>query len=377
MIAWKKHLLFAFLMVLLWLPMAQQRWILVDEWPLKGHAEPIPKAVFTLEGLVSGEFTKAFENKLPDHVGFRGHLVRLRNQFYYTLFRIAKANSVVVGKDEVLLDGKYIDAYYGADFAGKDFHLEKMLMWKELQDTLLKHGTHAVLVFAPGKASFFPDDIPDHLVRAKASVTNYAYLKHLSDSLGVTTVDLKAHFHAMADTSKYPLFTRGGIHWSEYGATLAQVQLGKELGALLDCPLDSISLRIELDSNPRGTDNDVELGMNLLFKLPQDTLAYAIPTYSKTGHAPTLLAIGDSYYWNLFLNGFRDRLCRHGGFWYYFREMHPAEVFGHKTNEQINLRNEVLKNEVLMLLMTEPQLPRFGWGSIETLHGVFCEKKEN
>lgn len=371
---WKMMLL-ALPLALLWLPWAQQCFRLADEWPLHGHSEPSPAAEFTWESLLSGDFAQAFEQQLKELTGFRAHLIRLRNQVYFSLFDIAKANAVVVGKEGMLLDVEYIDAYYGSDFVGQDSLLRTMLRWKELQDTLLRHGTHAVLVFAPGKASFFPESFPEHLRRPQRPHTNYAFMRHLCDSLGVTTIDLKAHFHAMADTSRYPLFTRGGIHWSEYGATLAQVQLGSELGAMLQRPLDSIGLRIELSTVPRGTDDDIERGMNLLFKLPRDTLAYAIPAYSKTGHAPTLLAIGDSYYWNLFLNGFRDRLCRHGGFWYYFREAHPNEVFQGRNVDQLTLREEVLKNEVLLLMMTEPQLRRFGWGSIEALHTEFCTKK--
>ncbi len=372
-----KHLLLAVLMGLLWLPLINGWGHFVEEWPLDGYIAPVTEPELTTDAFWSGEYADALEHSVKVKMPLRGHLIRLRNQVFFSVFNVAKANAVIIGKDGVLLDAEYVDAYYGSDFVGEEVLRERMLLWKELQDTLLRQGTRAVMVFAPGKASFFPSHIPDHLQREPGAVTNYTYMRHLCDSLSVAHIDLKAHFHAMADTSRYPLFTRGGIHWSEYGATLAQVQLGKELGRLLGRPLDSIPLRIELSTSPRGTDNDIELGMNLLFKLPQDTLAYAIPTYSGTGHAPTLLAIGDSYYWNLFLNGFRDRLCRHGGFWYYFREAHPTEVFGGRPAEQLNLREEVLKNEVLLLMMTEPQLKRFGWGSIETLHGVFCEKKEN
>jgi len=370
-----KYLLFLLLMAVLWLPWAQRQCSLVEEWPLHGHSDPAPVPTFSMDGLMSGELTERFERQLKERTGFRGHLVRLRNQVYYALFHVAKANAVVIGKENVLLDVEYINAYYGTDFAGTYFLREQMTMWKAVQDTLLAHGTHAVIVFAPGKASFFPEHFPDRLKRDFAPRTNYAYLRQLCDSMGVTYIDLKAYFHAMTDTARHPLFTRGGIHWSEYGAMMAQVKLGKELGGLLGCALDSIPLRIERDIIPRGTDNDIERGMNLLFDLKRDTMAYCVPLYMGQGHAPTVLAIGDSYYWNLFSNGFRDRLCRHGGFWYYFREAHPDFVFDHKGVKDLDLRTEVLKNEVLLLVMTEPQLPRFGWGSVETLHEVFCYKK--
>jgi len=367
-----KHLLFLMLMMLLWLLWVQQRFSVMEEWPLHGHSDSAPDAHFSMDSLLSGEFAESFERKLKEQTGLRGHLIRVRNQVYYSVFSIAKANAVVIGKNDVLLDVEYINAYYGTDFAGKDFLLEKMTKWKALQDALSAQGTHAVIVFAPGKASFFPEAFPDHLKRDFAPTTNYAYMRQLCDSLGVTYFDLKSYFHAMADTSRYPLFTRGGIHWSEYGAMMAQVRLGQELGELVGKPLDSVGLHIDLDIEPRGTDNDIERGMNVLFDLKRDTMAYCVPLYMEQGHAPTVLAIADSYYWNLFSNGFRDRLCRHGGFWYYFREAHPDFVYDHRPFAELDLRTEVLKNEVLMLLMTEPQLPRFGWGSVDTLHGVFC-----
>jgi len=370
-----KNLFFLLLLLGLSLPLVQSRFSLVEEWPLHGHSDPAPAPKLTVDSVFSGEFADSFEPYLQENTGFRGHLIRLRNQIFYSVFRIAKANAVVVGKDDMLLDSEYISAYYGTDFVGEELLSEKLRMWKELQDTLLAHGTHAVLVFAPGKASYFPEYFPDRFLREPAPWTNYAFARKLADSLGVTCFDLKAYFHAMEDTSSLPLFTRGGIHWSEYGAVLAQMRLGRQLENLLGKQMDDFGLRIDLDTEPRGTDNDIELGMNLLYELPRDTLAYCVPLYADTFYKPKVLAIGDSYYWNLFLNGFRDRLCSHGGFWYYFREAHPDVVFGHRPVDELDLREEVLKNEVLMLMMTEPQLPRFGWGSIESLHEVFCKKE--
>jgi hypothetical protein len=135
--------------------------------------------------------------------------------------------------------------------------------------------------------------------------------------------------------------------------------------------VDIFPFEIETDITPRGTDNDIERGMNLLFPTPRDVMAYPVPRYSEDAYRPSVLAIGDSYYWNLFHNGFSDRMCRRGGFWYYFREAHPQELYGHRAVNQLDLRAEVLASEVLLLMMTEPQLPRLGWGSAEGISNAF------
>lgn len=367
-----KYSVISVVFILLSLPMVQFFTGCFQEWPLDGYSEKSSHPELTLNLMLSGEFGADMEDFARQEVGLRTYLIRLHNQLFYSLFSIAKANNVVVCRDGMLLDADYIDAYYGDDFLGEGVIAGWLLQWKQMQDTLDVYGTKAVLVFAPGKASFFPEYFPERLRQRSGRPTNYQLMRVLSDSLGLRFIDLKEHFHAMMDTARFPLFTPGGIHWSEYGAMLAQQQLGRKLGQILDRSLDDFPVYIEADIAPRGTDNDIELGMNLLFPTPRDTMAYAIPQYSFDAYQPSVLSIGDSYYWNLFHNGFSDRLCQRGGFLYYFREAHPQDFFGHKPVHELDLRAEVLANDVLMLMMTEPQLTRLGWGSVEKLHGIFC-----
>jgi hypothetical protein len=367
-----KYILLTVLLILLSLPLVQQLTGVFEEWPLDGYTEQVTTPDLTAEQVLSGSFMADIERFAQQEIGLRSYLVRLHNQIYYSLFNIAKANNVVVCRDGMLLDADYIDAYYGDDLLGEEVILSWLSKWKRLQDTLDVYGTKAVLVFAPGKASYFPEFFPKRMRQQVGSPTNYEVMQRFSDSLGVRFIDLKAYFHEIMDTATYPLFTLGGIHWSEYGAVLAQMQLGRELGAMLGRELDVLPFGTETDIQPRGTDNDIERGMNLLMSTPRQVMAYPVPRYSKDAFRPSLLAIGDSYYWNLFHNGFSDRMCRRGGFWYYFREAHPQELYGHLAVNELDLRQEVLANDVLLLMMTEPQLQRMGWGSVEALCDVFC-----
>lgn len=371
-----KHLLFAALLLLLWMPMLQLQFTFVTERPLMGDDATVPKPHITPDGFTSEAYLSAYQSYLEGIIGLRSTLVRVRNQVFWSAFRIAKANSVVAGKRGVLFEAAYIDAYYGDDFAGEDHLRQKLLLWKELQDSLASNGVAAILVFAPGKAAFFPDDIPLELKQTKRR-TNYEFLSAMSDSLDVTLIDLKAMFHAWSDTSRYPLYPRTGTHWSDYGSMLAQRALRDELQNILARPMDQLTFSISESDEPSSSDMDIESGMNLLFPLPKERLAYAVPAYCEQGHAPNILTIGDSYYWSLFNNGFATRIGRLGAFWFYFQQAYPVEHFQASNVSQLNLRQEVLKNHVLLLMMTEPQLPRFGWGAVECLHHEFCRKRES
>jgi hypothetical protein len=371
-----KHLLFLILMVLLWLPLLQRKFVFIPESPLMADVPAVERPETFRRGQPIEQYLSAWQQHIEVTIGLRTTLIRLRNQIFWSAFRIAKANSVVAGRNGVLFEAAYIDAYYGDDFAGEDSLLSKMVLWKELEDALQQLGVQAILVFAPGKAAFFPDDIPLEL-RQKKRPANYEFLHHLADSLKVTSVDLKAMFHIWADTSRYPLFPRYGTHWSDYGSMLAQRALRDSLQRILHRPMDEIVLHIEDGRMPSVSDRDIELGMNLLFALPTERLAYASASYCELGHAPKVLTIGDSFYWSLFNNGFATRIGRLGGFWFYFNQAYPIEVYPAQGVKHLDLRQEVLKNDVLILMMTEPQLARFGWGAVERLHGEFCRKGTN
>src|SRR5688572_27194692 len=145
-----------FVLLTLFLPLAQSRMGLVEVKPLSGAVVYPEKHPFTLSGWFDGSYQKNKEEYVNDMFGFRNLCVRVNNQIAFSLFGEVKANEVVIGKEGYLFEEQYIKSYLGEDFIGDSKVKKKMASLKYISDTLAKLNKQLMLVFSVGKASFYP-----------------------------------------------------------------------------------------------------------------------------------------------------------------------------------------------------------------------------
>lgn len=378
----EKHIktgVFAFFCLLFIIPVVQKNLEIFHLKGLRGAFTPAQKPVFSKKTWKDLSFQKAYEQYINDNVGMRPFIIRAYNQLYYSLFSIAKTRDVIIGRNNVLYERNYIEEYLGMNFKGRDGIEKEMKRAKYVQDTLKKIGIDFIIVFAPGKASFFPDDIPERYSREKTGTTNYKVYTETCRKYGVNHLDLNRYFVSLKATSKYPLMSAPGIHWTFYGMTVALDTLLQTIEHMrhIDLP-DMIQARVELPDTARDTDCDVAEGLNLLFPVSHPQYAYPIYNYNTSGKTmPRLLTVGDSYYWTIYGNGITHRLFSDGAFWFYNEECHPMDNSGMKPVSTLDLQKEVEKNEIIMLISTEANLYRFSWGFIDNLYRIYAKDKSD
>ena len=215
-----RGILFLLILILLILPLIQSKFNIVKLEKLKGWVNE-PEAVrFSIKKWFSGEYQVKQEEYLNEMFGFRSSFVRINNQIAFNLFNKAKANGVIIGKNNYLFEENYIKAYYGTDFIGIDSINKRMQRVKFVQDTLAKLNKTLVLIYAAGKGSFYPEYFPDEYKKEKTK-TNYEYHIKFSKALGLNFIDFNKYFLENKSKSKYPLYPQYGIHWSNYGTALA------------------------------------------------------------------------------------------------------------------------------------------------------------
>ena len=372
------YISFLLVLITLFSSLIEKNFELLPDRELKGSFNTAPEPDFIIDDWFEGTFQSSYEAYLKDALGGRDYLVRIRNQYHFSVFNKAMANSVVPAKDDVLLDHDYVAAFYGDDFKGEEFLTEKLVRWKRVQEGLDSIGVKAFLAMAPGKGSFFEDQITEELLSTHKPQTNYSFIVDWAEKNDLRLFDIKKVYHTWADTSRYPLFPKGGIHWSEYGVALVLDTLRGYIQNVTERPLQEFWFDIRVADEPEGTDNDIGEGMNLLFTPKEKGLAYPFRYFGEDSTiAPTrLLTIADSYYFNIFSSGFADRICSHGGFWYYYQAAYPGEKYGN-TNDmnKIDVLHELKQTDVLMLMSTEPQLKRFGWGAIDSLEKILYPRE--
>ena len=124
-----KHLLFSLALAVLWIPMGNEILDYLPKRPLHGSFELIEEPEFIWSDWFEGSFQPKKEEWLNQEMPGRDLLVRLRNQYYFSVFQEAKANGVSPGRNGVLLDVEYVAAFYGTDFKGEEFLGDKLRRW--------------------------------------------------------------------------------------------------------------------------------------------------------------------------------------------------------------------------------------------------------
>ena len=158
----KKRILFTVLVIILFLPLIQLNFKLIELTPLKGSFNTTKKVVFSSNNWKSKEFQNTYDKYFNENLGFRNLFVRLHNQIEYSFYNELNSERTVLGKDNVILEESYIFANYGLDYLGEEYINAQSEKIKYVQYKLKKeYNIDLLIVMAPSKVSFFEDKIPD------------------------------------------------------------------------------------------------------------------------------------------------------------------------------------------------------------------------
>jgi len=372
-----KNILFTFIILLLVLPGLQGRYSFVSEKTLTGAFVVQQKpdfSEFRWQSWLDGSFQEDYNNRLEQHIGFRNSLVMVHNQLNYSAFNLANAEGVIVGRNQELFEEDYLKEYTGQYFVGEEVWKKKARQLKVVQDTLARLGKSLVVIFEPGKGSFYPELAPAKYRNVARTLSNYTALTGHLKSNGVNVLDLNRYFTALKGKTEYPLFPQCGTHWSYYGAILAADTTIKYLEKLrgIDLP-DMKIVRNELLDTTRHPDYDIGLAMNLLFRIPHPKTANPVirieqgPSKSK----PEVLIIGDSFYFNWLNNRIPTETFGSCDFWYYNKNITRSNGSQAGVASDLDFRSEIMKRDIVIIMITERFLHAFAWGFDEQLYDLF------
>ena len=276
----------------------------------------------------------------------------------------------------------------GLHFIDKDGEVTEMPTEEEIQTALLtlqtdkeihKKGIDLLLVFAPGKGEYCIEQIEDKY-KHTAHTTNYQTYSSYSAQLGINVLDLKAYFQKLKPTTPYPLFPKFGHHWSFYGECLAVDTIIKHIEKLHHCDMPNIVWnKIEVVDTARSRDADVLKSMNL-YRNPNQNMKLAYPEVlfeqDSIKNTTRVLTIADSYWYGPVYMGVGQNCFAGGQFWYYYNKVIPSPVPGEKIEVwQLDLKQQLESNQVIMLLYSDGNLPTFSNTFIEDAYELYTNPK--
>lgn len=362
------------IMLVLCLPLAFI-FIPINDRNLNGVTEEIKKPAWKLEDWLSGNFQKKYEWFFDYNLGFRKAGVRTANQIHYWLG--VQRKEVVVGKENELMGKEYIDAFYGKDFLGEDSVRAIVARVNVFKNELEKRGTKFFVVLAPGKTRLYPDRIPDEFREKETTTTNYDCFLNELRHVSIPTINFQDWFSSIDKKSPYPLFSNLGIHWSAYSSTIATDSLLGYMGQLLSRKVNRIGFKEIMSSNEAfDTDKDMLELMNLWYPIaPSKPLGYFKTELNLSPQAfkPSVLVVGDSYYWNVIYTGVPEKYFAEGSVYLYYNSTAYFKNGSSVPVNQLNLSQILRGKDIVMFMYAEPNLRKFGTG-IDSAYLSLLEK---
>ena len=211
--------LFAILMVMLFLPMLQGRFQLIPLKPLHGVTLNAEKPHLDLTNYRTGVFAKQEEAYLAEHFGFREPVIRLYNQYLWSCYRKTYAHDVTAGKHGWLYYPESVSDYYGHELlrwqpsvekAKINFDLDvKYMSW--VRAILKENGVELLAFMAPEKGALYPEFLPDDN-RDTTAFNAREYFERGFEKTGFPCIEMTRWFQQMKDTVTYPLIPQTGAH---------------------------------------------------------------------------------------------------------------------------------------------------------------------
>ncbi|MFA9219622.1 MAG: hypothetical protein ACEQSL_00390 [Sediminibacterium sp.] len=371
--------LFALVIAALFLPMIQMVKPFVEVGPLFGSIVPTAKDSLTLEAWFDGTYQENRNKYINEQFGFRNTAVRLHNQIAFSLFRKAKANGVIIGKEDYLYEIKYINAFRGAEEINQSELDSNLFMLKAIQSKLKEKGVELIVVMNPGKASFYSEFIPDEFPIVSNRSYYSEYQKGL-ESQGIQHIDFGKWFREMKGKTPAPLFPKTGIHWSQYGATLAADSLVNYCMKLFGKSMNEFGWNkkdLPLSTSMESVDDDIGLGMNLYW--PIEVLPMAYPRVSvkvkvdsaNKGIQPKVAVISDSYFFNLMQLPWAPDIFSELNFYFYNKQLHKRPEGTMTNSDPLSQMKEIEKSNVVFVMATECNMDKLGWGFISSAYKYF------
>ncbi|MES2133618.1 MAG: hypothetical protein V4506_14815 [Bacteroidota bacterium] len=334
-----------------------------------------PDSLFKMEQWFSGEYQSLKDDYNNDHWAFKELFVRLNNQLYYDLFNQLRVSKFVSGKENYAFSEPFIFSAYGDDYVGQQAIKTKLEKAKVVQDFLKKKGIDLLLVFAPGKGEYCTEQVEDKY-KHPILHTNYQDYISISKQLQINTLDLLALFHQLKPTTPYPLFSKFGHHWSYYGECLAVDTIIGHIEKLHHCDLpDIVWNKIDVIDTARSRDADILKSMNLYKNPPQNMkLAYPDVMFEQDSlkNRTRVLTISDSYWYGPVYMGVGQNCFAGGQFWYYYNKIIPNPNPEEKVEVwQLDLKQNIESNQVIMLLYSDGNLPTFANTFIEDAYEMY------
>ncbi len=364
-------ILFVFVVCALLIPVFQPKFNVFQPLTLSPEAQ-YNKPKFSLVNYFSAGYQDSFNLFIDHNFDYRPFIIKVHNEINYHLFKL-NPSDVIIGKEGYLFAPTTLANYTGETYPGRAIINNNVALLKKVQDSLKNHNIDLLVLFAPGKATYCSEFLPEKYIARKKDSTCYSQYSYEFKKQQINFIDLNAYFLSLKSKTKYPLFPKQGAHWSYYGVAVAVDTIIKFIENRRHSEIAFDYSNVVLKNELVFPDYDLGEILNLFSTLSHEPMPY--PKYAdgvSKKNKPDVLIVGDSYWLNPIWAGVPKKLFKQDVFWYYFKDEFIDDKAQKIPVAQLNLRKNLLGRDVIIIESSEANYEDFFFHFAEQVNVMFC-----
>ncbi len=376
--------LFAILMVILFMPIIQQEFKIFNIRKLGGVTEKIEMPDFNIKDFISGKYQSQLEKHISQDFGFKEPVIRTYNQYLWTFYKKTYTTNVAIGKDNYLFEKFAVNEYYkghlckftDSEKLKESFYKQDKRLY-QIQSILEEYGKTLFVLMEPGKERVYSEFLPEREgINIENNFYAYDYHKYLFEQFGINHIDINEWFNNIKDTVSYPLFTQSGTHWSNIASVYATDSILRYMQSFSEKPIPQIHIGEMYKDKVRKPDNDLERLYNLCIPFKTEPYYYAdvYAIADKNSYKPSFILIGDSFFWNLTYNIPLDSIFSSYRYWYYNSTIYFDDNY--RKTKDVDIVEQLLSTDFIILAYNPVQIYDLDRGFISKALIELCYNEE-
>lgn len=244
---------------------------LIPKTILYGTYESAVKPALEISGVMSGTYQSKYQDWFAENFPFRSFFVKGYAQ-WMALFK-APVNGVGFGKDGQLFEEYFTKQTISGDLDDKTL-LEYAGNLAIISDHLSQENKAFIYLISPSKAEVYSDKLIWNMQLAynmnlqENALVRKKLIKALQSN-EISYLDYTLLMEELKEDGEYQPFNSTGIHWNQYGAANAVIQLNEFINAELAIPTVNLAAHYSTDHFMLFDEKDMKDLTNTYF-LPSD-----------------------------------------------------------------------------------------------------------
>lgn len=362
-------------MTIVWSPFILSKFDLLQEISLHGVERPQDNE----DSQVSwwdGTFQAKCEKQLIGDASLKKYLIKLKNQFQYSIFGKINANHVYEYEGQMF---RFYCSGYNEDwtFVGKDSLQSCVDELVELQNNLGIDKCPIITLFAPVKSRYFSEFLPEKNV-SKTKNTNYHFLLKALQESDMHYIDFNAYFIENKGNFDAAIFANGGIHWTKYGGALAMDSLIDYVSDLKQIAFDKFEIELYDCGGYDPMDMDLYNICNLIMPMTDSTLrGVRFKSKERSGEKINAVVVGDSYFFVVEQTDLRKLVFTDNTDYHYYYNVTKDSEMVFSDIDPLKIFSQLKNADCVILLQDLVNTEKFGFGFPKAMNDLFQLEKNS